>query len=431
MNPGRTPSGASTANSVAAGNTGARLHALDAVRGGALVLGILFHAGHAYLPGDPFWVVVDPERSATMSAMVFTIHTFRMTTFFLIAGLFGHMSLERLKLKKFALNRLTRIAVPLVVGWLVLQPLMWWAVTWAIHHDAGQDPTRAAPFHLWDFRLLSLPLGYLWFLYVLGLFYIAALGARWVASLTDKGESFGRVVDNVVGWIMTSRIGPAVLAIPLVLALWRKGFDIAWGGVPAPELGLVPPLAPLVGYGLAFGFGWFVHRRIDLIGAWRKRWLLNIAAAVILTAAAFLIAGVAPANPDPRSELAHVLYAPIYVAAGWFWTIGLIGLALRFLSTYSAVFRYLSDSSYWLYLAHMPLVIVLQAAFSNLDWPWFVKFPVLISISLGVLLISYQVCVRYTFIGTTLNGPRKATPRTPKRKPGPPLAATPVKSSDT
>ena len=69
--------------------------------------------------------------------------------------------------------------------------------------------------------------------------------------------------------------------------------------------------------------------------------------------------------------------------------------------------RYISDSSYWLYLVHLPLIIVLHAMIRTWELPAFVKLILVCSITSGLLLVNYQLCVRYTPIGTLLNGPRR------------------------
>jgi hypothetical protein len=68
--------------------------------------------------------------------------------------------------------------------------------------------------------------------------------------------------------------------------------------------------------------------------------------------------------------------------------------------------RYLSDSSYWLYLAHLPLCIAGQAMISQWRGPVWLKLS-LFSLSLTVfLLLTYHFLVRYTWVGRLLNGPR-------------------------
>lgn len=97
------------------------LHALDAVRGFALLAGIVFHASLSFLPGPaPLWIVGDVERSASLGVLFYVLHIFRMTAFFLIAGFFGRTVLHRQGMGGFVRDRLKRIALPLVVFWPIL-----------------------------------------------------------------------------------------------------------------------------------------------------------------------------------------------------------------------------------------------------------------------------------------------------------------------
>jgi hypothetical protein len=56
--------------------------------------------------------------------------------------------------------------------------------------------------------------------------------------------------------------------------------------------------------------------------------------------------------------------------------------------------------------------MALQVAFSALDWPWPVKFAALLAIAFTLMFASYQLLVRYSFIGAVLNGRRM--PRRPE-----------------
>ena len=75
--------------------------------------------------------------------------------------------------------------------------------------------------------------------------------------------------------------------------------------------------------------------------------------------------------------------------------------------------RYLSDASYWLYLCHLPLVIGAQMLLVR--WPVSVhlKFVLISTAVVAFLLLPYQTGVRYTVIGTILNGPRTRRPAQP------------------
>jgi peptidoglycan/LPS O-acetylase OafA/YrhL len=69
--------------------------------------------------------------------------------------------------------------------------------------------------------------------------------------------------------------------------------------------------------------------------------------------------------------------------------------------------RYLADASFWLYLAHLPLVIVGQAVMRRLELPMPVELLLLLAAVIAILLASYHWIVRPTWIGALLNGSRK------------------------
>src|SRR5215469_10633483 len=184
-----------------------RLHALDAVRGFALLLGIVYHATTSFLPGAAIWVVMDSQRSLVLAATFYVLHTFRMSTFFLIAGFFAHMSYHKKGLGGFLSDRATRIALPLVVGW----PLLF-VVSSIVTNWAATVTSRALPKP--STHLVSIfPLG-LWFLYVLILLYSAALVLRGVVALIDRGGRLHVAIDLGVRWLVENPLGLMLLAAP-------------------------------------------------------------------------------------------------------------------------------------------------------------------------------------------------------------------------
>ena len=81
-------------------------------------------------------------------------------------------------------------------------------------------------------------------------------------------------------------------------------------------------------------------------------------------------------------------------------------MGLRVGPGHSKARRYLADSSYWLYIMHLPLVMALQVAVSDLPWPGAVKFALVLATTMGILLGSYQLFVRNSWLGAWLNGRR-------------------------
>ena len=83
-----------------------RLHALDAVRGFALLLGVAFHAALSFLGGPPgTWFAADISSNAVLGDAAFVTHIFRMSLFFFIAGYFGRLLYQKLGARSFWANR--------------------------------------------------------------------------------------------------------------------------------------------------------------------------------------------------------------------------------------------------------------------------------------------------------------------------------------
>ncbi|MHC4503634.1 MAG: acyltransferase family protein [Planctomycetota bacterium] len=395
---------------VRAPNAGAeRLHALDAVRAGALLLGVVLHATMPFLPGQQVWMVRD-EQSTTLGVLFFVPHIFRMSLFFLIAGFFGRMSFHRRGFSGFVRDRLKRIAVPLVVFWPILFASLAAIVVWGVTRQYGPEAAKEIPVPEGSI-VETFPLTHLWFLYVLLGFYAAFLAARGLVAPLDRGLRLRRRIDRVVKALVRSGLAPFVLAVPTSVALYLRKDWLMWLGVPSPDHGLIPNAAALAAFGVAFGFGWLLERQMDELRVLERRWLPHLAAALGLSAVCVWIAGVTvtldpstqPAAQDPTMRL---MLAAGYPLATWAWTFGLIGLAMRFLSGQNAAIRYVADSSYWVYLIHLPIVMVAQVLLFPLPLPALAKFALVLAIAFPVLLFSYQWMVRYSFLGALLNGRR-------------------------
>ncbi|MGJ4890635.1 acyltransferase family protein [Bradyrhizobium sp. HKCCYLRH3099] len=397
-----------------------RLHALDAVRAYALLLGIVLHAATSFLPLGPhrFWFIEDTHTSAVLGVVTFVIHIFRMTTFFLMAGFFARMSLHRRGTAGFVKDRLLRIALPLVVAWPLVMMPMAALVVWASHFpNGGPTPGMGG----WPPVLPRFPLTHLWFLYMLIELYAAALLLRWIVLAADADGRLRAALDRLFALIMHSRLAPAILALPILIALSLDPTWIGFIGVRTPDQSLITPNQAWIGFGSALAVGWLLHRQIALLRLMEQRWLSNTLAAAILIALSFMLAfsvmQVSTRVWSAPVDLATLRLAGAiaYALAIWTTTFAAIGLALRFLAGFSHTRRYLADASYWLYIIHMPIVMALQLLVSQLDWPWPVKFALILLIALPLMLASYHLLVRNTIIGRILNG-RTVKPR-PKQLP--------------
>jgi peptidoglycan/LPS O-acetylase OafA/YrhL len=383
-----------------------RLHALDAVRGFALLLGIVFHAAASFLVApQQVWLVTDTDPSTALTVFFYVAHMFRMATFFVIGGFFAHLLFHRRGEHDFVRDRLRRIGLPLLVGWPVLAPALFGCLIWGawVMHDGKLPPPpppdpNAPP--------LAFPLTHLWFLYVLIWFYaLTLLIRRLVARLDPRGRARARL-DLLVRAIVRSPWGVVALAAPTCAALFALPLWRPWFGIPTPDMSLLPNVAAFVAFGSAFGFGWLLHRQTELLAVLQARWPWHLAIAVLATIGSLAHVGVTASIEFASHDMATFGYAAGYALATWSWSLALIGVALRYLAGYSARRRYLADASYWLYLIHLPIVIALQIVVSQLSWPAWAKFVAILAVAFPVMLLSYRYWVRGTFIGAVLNGRR-------------------------
>ncbi len=385
-----------------------RLHALDAARGFVLLLGIVFHATLSFLPAPvPVWIVMDDSPSLVLAATFHVLHIFRMSAFFLLAGFFAHLSFHKKGLRGFVGDRLTRIGIPLLVGWPILFASILGVSIWGAMTMAHGGPLPRPPAYP---GFPAFPLTHLWFLYVLLLLYAATLILRGLVAAVDRRGRLCGAIDGVVRGLVENPLGLVLLAAPTAAVLYFSPGWLAWFGIMTPDSSLVPNAGAAIAFFTAFAFGWLVHRDVRLLEVWKRRWQLNLALAVALTGAGFALVGVAPVLTPAPQDRTTALYAACFALSIWTWTFAILGLALRFFSAHSATRRYIADASYWLYLVHVPLVMALQVALSQLDWPWWVKFPLILGIAFALLFASYQLFVRYSFIGAILNG-RRESPR--------------------
>jgi peptidoglycan/LPS O-acetylase OafA/YrhL len=389
-----------------------RLHSLDAVRAIALLLGVVLHATMSFIMPIP---AADVSQSTTLSVLFFVIHIFRMSAFYLIAGFFARMVIERRGMKTFVKDRARRILIPMVGGWILLAPLLIAVLVWGISQTFPNGPPEA-----FEQESAGFPLLHLWFLYYLSIFYVLAIALRSLMhGVVDRSGKLQSIVDRLVRVLLSSYVAPVLLSIPLALVLYFDANWIVWAGVPTPDVGLTPQLPAMVGFGMAFGIGWLVHRQLDLLQQWKQRWPVHLCIAVILTAAALVIVGPATDFMDPAAlvfvpgaAVMRVIYVACYTLAIWYWTFALIGFAMEYLAHASRFWRYLADASYWIYLAHLPIVMFFQVLLAPVALHWSIKLPLILAASMALLLLSYRFWVRHTWLGALLNGRRQ--PRSEK-----------------
>ena len=392
-----------------------------------MLLGIGLHAAIPFVP----WRGDDETGVWLLDVFVGFVHGFRMPLFFMISGFFTAMLWRRRGLRSLIRHRLRRVGLPLLVGCFTIIPAVWigiisgWVisgeVTWeelesgegvgayeeTLEEDleagegddatdrggAGADAESESKAGAEEKGGEGIGFAHLWFLWML-LWQVAGFAAvvSWVRRRARRRGVARRLSERAASRILWSL--PMLSVLPQ-LAMVEGGFgpDTSEGLIPAPQV--------LVYYACFFGFGALAydHRGrggeplMDVVG---RRWVIQLAVGtvVLFPAGLALLEGLRFA-----SALLQIVFA-------WTMSFGLIGLFRRFMSGARFRVRYLSDASYWMYLAHLPLVFVAQGIVARLGLPAMVDFVVMCVAVTAVLLVTYRYVVRYTFVGRLLNGRR-------------------------
>lgn len=355
---------------------------MDALRASTMLLLVPVHAAAL--------VSQNGHPGAWATAVYWLVHVFRLPLFFSMSGFFLTLLLARKGLRETARNRTVRIAVPLVLALLTLVPLSIFiaqqtGTVLVIHQGVPSgSPFTLEPQFLW----------FLWYLLIIDCTAIAVYLAV-PRLLRRAGGYFRDFLTRPIGGIL-------LLALPTVLALWPEQ---AWTAAPAVDT-FVPELPVLAYYALFFGLGATLcaHREIVVAAAAHAwRWAGCALVATLIAALLFSLHN-SPAYSD-RPEI-HGTALLIYAIATWSSLIALVGLANRYLNRPRPALRYMADASYWIYLSHMPAVVLLVALVGATTLGPGPQFVLVTTGALAASLLTYALLVRYTLIGRLLNGRR-------------------------
>ena len=244
-----------------------RLHALDAVRAFALLLGVVFHAGFSFIPGliPGLWAIDRQLAERGARLLLFAAHIFRMSLFFFVAGFFARMLFQRGGRARLlgepaqanpgaAGRRLARFCFRDRGG-----------VDLGTDEDlrarcrgaANMPPPPPGAF----------PLTHLWFLYYLLVLYAVGPDAAQRRRRARSCRARSGDVDARCAARAHRRRRAGARAAGGRGAVFPARLDRVVRHSDARSVA-DSRARLLVGYGTAFAFGWLVHRQPDLLAVW-------------------------------------------------------------------------------------------------------------------------------------------------------------------
>lgn len=353
-----------------------RYHGLDAVRAGAMLLGLVLHGALIYTEDWLFGKVLPdalraaPAQPDWVAAMVLWLHLWRMPLFMVLAGFFAAMTLERRGPGSFARDRSLRVGITLLL-FMTLHNMA-----------AGQEWGRLE--HLW----------FLWWLLLYcGLAAGAhGLGARLPALRVDRPAALA---------VMTA---VAVLATAVGREHGLKGripdslFDVEAAG--------------FLYHGVLFAGGMMLwHGRGGLATVtrppfWAGALALGLAATVALVALG--------ARPDALDTAPLLLKAGLAAAVMLGHVLGLIGLTEWAVRGGGRVLRLFTRLAYPVYVLHLFPVLTYSALLHEAGFGPGAAIAGATGLTLALCSALYGI-IALTPLDWLFAGPRRAWWRWPRR----------------
>ena len=380
-----------------------RYHGLDALRGMAMLLGIVLHAALPYMPNvEAFWPA-DESSSHVINTIFQFIHIWRMPLFFILAGFFANLIISKKSWRSWWGNRFLRIALPIIVFFPVMSLTLPWIFKYGktgdfifFYSDVGQ------PFHLW-------------FLWQLMIFVISTaifrlpylLGVGVLKALNRIGLGF---IGNVFGE------SKSVLSSILFRSRFPIVFIILCSVINLPTQGelIVNPIAS----GLYFVIGYSLYGNASLFtflkAHWRRYFLAGLVAFTLymILESKNLVTDIYSTDMKGDeylkaiSEPFAIIVVSIKIICAVLFSYAFIGLAEKRFGAYNPRLRFISDGAYWMYLIHLPIVTFITFFMFNFHMPIEIKFLIAIVMTSIICLGTYKYFVRSTPIGILLNGRR-------------------------
>lgn len=368
-----------------------RLHSLDSLRAIMMLLGLVLHSAITYVILDlgGAWPLKDPGSTHLSNDFIFGfIHAFRMQIFFVVSGFFGAMLFYERTPMKMVKNRVYRIVLPFIVFVFLLWPTIFFAfnhsrLMFAKHPDA----LTIVLANFSDWNILVPPRTFhLWFLYYLAMITFSVVVLALVAKKIPVATG---TISKVFNWA----IQKPILRILVFAVLSAFVYFIMGTSQVDTSTSFIPDFNTFLYYFVFYTVGWILFKSKHLLDTFKKYDWINTVLGIVLFTILFF-------TPELNYE-AKILIKSIML---WLLIFGITGLFIRYGSKHSTRMRYLSDSSYWVYLVHLPFTAFFPGLIADWPIPSTLKFLIVLISTTIICYASYHYLVRATFIGAFLNG---------------------------
>lgn len=346
--------------------------AFDLLRAIMLFLLIVFHAGVSFLETNvDGWFYFDNSKNILFDTALGYIHAFRHPVFFLISGFVTEQMYFRYSSKQVVSKRFKRLVLPLIFVVLIVVPIIFGLFALILNDPDGF--TLKTMFPISEKSPLGITTNYVWFLYYLTLFNLVHL--------------------SLIHFNLTKYLDKIKLYIKLIALLFLVSFLLLLSGKDSlyGRYEFLPSLDSLGGYFLFYLFGISIVRQESDFTTVQNKSLWLILIGVLSINVYFFIK--AKQFIDPSfffQELATVSFTISTISLSF----GAIGLAFKYYLKQNKYIKYISKSSYFLYLNHFPVLMFFLYIVAPLNYNAFIKFVLIFIPTIFISLILNHIWIR-------------------------------------
>jgi len=357
-----------------------RRYDLDWLRVLAILTVFVFHSSRFFDLGD--WHVKNAAQYLEVQVWIIILANWMMPLIFVISGASLFYALGKGKTVKFIQDKVLRLLVPLVVG-----------IFTHISIQVYLDRLTHGQFYGSYFEFLphyfngiqgfggNMPWTGMHLWYLLALFLFSLFFLPLFCWLKDGS---GQGLLNRMGSLLARPGAPILLALPTVALLNLIDPDSALGNWENGGWNYIVYITFFLG-----GFLIFSHeglqRRVQ-----GQRWL-SLAAGLVMLVVAFALWG---GNDPAYGSLRFVVIYSLYGLCSWCLILAILGFGMKHLTFSTPFLKYSNEAVLPFYVMHQTVLLVMGYFIVQWDIPDLVKFLIIVSSSLGIIIGLYEYLVR-------------------------------------
>jgi glucans biosynthesis protein C len=384
-----------------------RRYELDWLRVLVIIGLVPFHVAIIFISG-PHEYVASAQTSVVMRVLVAFLALWGMPLLFVISGAGSWFALESRSGWQYLRERLSRLALPFLVGILVIVPPQ-------VYYGNLSNPAYHQSYlqFYWGYLLQNLAIlkgsppnnliylwGHLWFIPLLLLFSFVALplflplktprGRRWLTV-------FATTCNRIPGGILLLGlpiVGSEVVVheiLPRLIASDYLDFT-NWGG--------------FLLFLLSFLLGYLLYSNADIERALRRDGpiALVLGLGCFMYEETLILTHSLPAANTPADFAILLMHGCSY----WLWIIVFLAIGVYFFQFKNALLRYLDDASFPWYVLHLPILTIIGFYVTRTQFPLGVQFLAIALPTYGLMYLLFEFPIRRIPLLRTLFGLKRA-----------------------